>query len=255
MNTTARRAVIVKLLKKYNSVKTVELCKTLNVTRETVRRDLYYLEKQNIARTIRGGAILNVALNETNYERRLHHNVKIKQLIAEQFCKYVHKGDTVYLDYGTTSLAVAKILHTQSELTVITNSIPIINELYKTRGLNLIVLGGAVRQNEGSLYGLDAIQALRHLNINIGFFSGSGIDLAKGLSNHHIGESQLTRQALQQSQIKVVGVEHEKFNKVFTNHIMLIQDIDIVITDQLKDAALINALKQQTHLDQVNTMD
>lgn len=87
------------------------------------------------------------------------------------------------------------------------------------------------------------------------FFSGSGIDLAKGLSNHHIGESQLTRQALQQSQIKVVGVEHEKFNKVFTNHIMLIQDIDILITDQLTDAALINALKQQTHLDQVNIMD
>ncbi|BDR59295.1 DeoR/GlpR family DNA-binding transcription regulator [Xylocopilactobacillus apicola] len=248
MDATARRAAIVNILKKNNFIKILELSKSLNVTRETVRRDLYSLEKKGIVRTVRGGAVLNVAMNETDYDRRAQENIKEKHVIAKAFVDFVSEGDTIYLDYGTTSLAVAKILKHFSELTIVTNSIPIINELYKVSGIEVIVLGGIVRKNEGALYGNSAISAVQDMVINVGFFSGSGITPEYGLTNHHSGEAELARDIIKRCQKKIIGVDHHKFGKAFLNKVMKISEMDVLITENISDEQIIHDLQLNTDL-------
>lgn len=248
MDGTSRQQAIVNILKEDNSVKILELSKRLKVTRETIRRDLYELEKKGLVKTVRGGAVLNAAVNETSYSIRLNQNRKVKAAIADEFAKRIEPGDIIYLDYGTTSLAVAKRLSRMKNITIVTNSIPIMNVLYKVPSIELVVLGGLVRHNEGSLSGRSAENILNEININIGFISGSGLTVKNGLSNHLPEEASLTRQAIKQCQQIAVGVDHEKFGNVFLNKIVAIKDIDVLITDHLTDKNLVKELKAQTNL-------
>ncbi|MCI1985074.1 MAG: DeoR/GlpR family DNA-binding transcription regulator [Lactobacillus sp.] len=252
MDATARRAAIVEILQENSSVKILELSERLNVTRETIRKDLYELEKKDIVTLVRGGAVLNEEINETDYELRLHRNQHAKSAIADEVMTYIEEGDTVYLDYGTTSLAVAKKIKRIKNITVVTNSIPIINELYKCDYIRLIVLGGEVRRNEGSLFGSTGAELLKTLSINVGFFSGSGLTMKFGLVNHHIGEAQMSRIAADRCQRIVVGVEHEKFGSVYLSRIMPVKQMDVLITDQLTDPQLLEELQSQTKLVLVN---
>lgn len=252
MDATARKDAIIKIMTENNTVKILQLSNQLHVTRETIRRDLYDLEKQHLVKMVRGGAILNAPVYETKYEKRLHVNAAAKKSIAKRFCDYVEAGDTIYLDYGTTSYFVAKELANFKNINVITNSLPIIEELYRHEDIHVIVLGGFVRSNEGSLYGELSNFMLERLNINIGFFSGSGLNVEFGLSNHHVGESELTRTVASHCQSVIVGLDHSKFGSVFINHILSLDQIDTLITDQLTDRDLIKQLRGLTDLQLVD---
>ncbi len=248
MDSTARQNEILRVLKENNSIKILELSSLLRVSRETIRNDLYLLEKKGLVKKFRGGAILEAAVDETSYNSRLKQNHAAKHDIAKKFVSFIEKGDVVYLDYGTTCLEVAKLLKRHKGLTIITNSIPIINELYKCSGIKLVVLGGEVRGNEGTLYGTEAVMALENYNISIGFISGSGIIETAGLSNHHIAEATLTRAAIKQCQQVFVGVDHSKFGNVFLNKIISIDSIDTLITDKITDQDLVEKIKKKTNL-------
>lgn len=247
MDATARKLAILDLFKDQESLKISDLCKKLNVSRETVRRDLAELQEENQVKLIRGGATLNVSIDETPYEKRLNLMVKEKEAIAEKFCGFIHDHQTIYLDFGTTCLSVAKKLSRFSNLSVVTNSLPIINELYKNDNITLFVLGGVARKNEGSFAGETARNALKTLNINVGFFSGGGFDINYGLSNYNIVESEVSRDAAKKSQKVFVGVDHSKINSVFSQHIADTSEIDTLITNSLDDD-IYNQLKERVNV-------
>lgn len=225
-------------------LKSLIIVSELHISRETARRDLAELQNQDKVKLVRGGAIIKANKNETAYEKRLNFMEKEKDEIAEAFCKYVKEEDTIYLDFGTTSLAVARKLHRFNKLTVVTNSLPIINELYKDDHISLLVLGGMVRKNEGSFVGEIAKHALGSLNINIGFFSGSGFDLKLGLSNFNFAETELSRTILKQCLCVVVGVDQTKLDQVYSQKVANINEIDILISDEISSKTLIKLRKE-----------
>ncbi|MFD0898539.1 DeoR/GlpR family DNA-binding transcription regulator [Loigolactobacillus binensis] len=247
MDATARKIAIIEIMKEQRSVKISLLAEKMDVTRETIRRDLSSLEQRKLIRLIRGGATLNIPTNETSYERRLRIQSKQKEKIAAAFCEYLKEGDTVYLDFGSTCLAVAKKIKQFKHLTVITNSLPIINELYKSENIQLFVLGGLARKNEGSFFGKEAQNNLKAFSINIGFFSGSGIDTRFGLSNHNMNESDLSREAIKHCQTIAVGVDHTKFGTVLPQRMIAIENIDLLISD-VADKQIITDLCSRTAL-------
>lgn len=248
MDATARQMAIIEIMKVEHSVKISFLADKMNVTRETIRRDLTLLEERKLVRLVRGGAILNISKNETSYEKRLRVQSKQKNEIAATFCDYIEEGDTVYLDFGSTCLAVAKKIKQFDHLTIITNSLPIINELYKSENIQLFVLGGLVRRNEGSFFGKEAQNSLKSFNINIGFFSGSGIDVEFGLSNHSMGESDLSREVIKRCQKIAVGIDHTKFGTVLPQRVMSIETMDLLITDFITDTKIAEQLEEKTTL-------
>ncbi|MEI5990154.1 hypothetical protein A5881_001647 [Enterococcus termitis] len=232
MNAQDRKDYILDILKKNHSVKILKLSKELRVTRETIRKDLYELEKEGLIKKIHGGAVLDSSNQETDYERRKSEYQEAKTAIAKQAAKHIEEGDTIYLDYGTTTLALAKEIMNFKNITVITNTIPIINLLLHSEDINLLIPGGMLRKNEDSLYGPFASNNLQNIFVDIGFFGCGGIDDEVGITNHHMGETMISKEMIHHSQTSIILADHSKFGSIAFNRTATFDEIDIIITDE-----------------------
>lgn len=149
------------------------------------------------------------------------------------------------MDYGTTTLALAKEIVKMKNLTVVTNTIPIVNLLLKNKTIHLIMPGGIVRNNESSLYGPFASNNIKEIYVSIGFFGCSGIDMERGITSHHTGENLVSKEMIQHSQTTVILADHSKFGAVAFNRTATFDQVDIVITDQSRNKEEQQQLTQQ----------
>ena len=141
-----RRNQILALLRKQSMVKIPELAKAFGVSVITIRRDLDELVRTGQVQKVYGGAILAQQADpepeaQRLFHARLAHNHREKMMIGMAAAKLVKDSETIILNIGTTALEVAKHLDDHENLTVLTNSIPILNQLANTR-LNVYSLGG-----------------------------------------------------------------------------------------------------------------
>lgn len=233
MNSTERKDYILNTLDTKHSVRINELSKELKVTRETIRRDLYLLEGEGRIKKVHGGAILETPSGETDYEKRKIENWIGKERIAKTAVSYIEEGDSIYLDYGTTTLALAQELVHLKNITVVTNTIPIINTLIKNKSIDILIPGGVLRNNESSLFGQFALNNICDIFITIGFFGCSGIARQAAITSHHMGEVLISKQMIQQSQTAIVLADQSKFGNIAFNRTANFEDIDIVVTDQI----------------------
>lgn len=232
MNSADRKKFIVDYLEENYSVKINQLSKDLKVTRETVRKDLYELEKQGLIRKVLGGAVIENSKLKSTYKKRKLENYEEKQMIAQKAISFIEPNDSIYLDYGTTVYCLAEEILKMGNVTVVTNSIQIVNLLLKNPTIDIIVLGGLLRKNEDSLSGSFGLSNMDKLSVNYGFFSGGGVDPEFGLTNHNLGEAEISREMFQKSQTKIVLVDHTKYRNVSLNQVAETKDIDFIITDQ-----------------------
>ncbi|MBO0457123.1 DeoR/GlpR transcriptional regulator [Enterococcus hulanensis] len=235
MNSIERKEYILGMLDSEHSVRINELSQELKVTRETIRRDLYTLEDEGRIKKVHGGAILEISTGETDYKKRKIEKWKEKEQIAKKAVSYIEEGDSIYLDYGTTTLALAKEIAKLKNITVVTNTLPIINVLVKNQEINLIIPGGVLRNNESSLFGQFALNNICDIFVTIGFFGCSGIDSKAAITSHHMGEVLISKQMIQQSQTSIVIADQSKFGSIALNRTANFDDIDIVVTDYLPD--------------------
>lgn len=233
MNSTDRKEYILDILDAKHSVRINELSKELKVTRETIRKDLYTLEDEGRIKKVHGGAVSEAPSGETDYEKRKIEKWTEKEQIAKVAANYIEEGDSIYLDYGTTTLALAKEIVKLKNITVVTNTIPIINTLVKNQAIDIIIPGGILRNNESSLFGQFALNNICDIFINIGFFGCSGIDSKAAITSHHMGEVLISKQMIKQSQTSIVLADQSKFGNIALNRTANFEDIDIVVTDQL----------------------
>lgn len=233
MKSTERKDYILNTLDSKHAVRINELSKELKVTRETIRRDLYHLEDEGRIKKVHGGAVLESSYGETDYEKRKIERWAEKEQIAKKAVSYIEEGDSIYLDYGTTTLALAKEIAKLKNITVVTNTIPIINTLVKNKAIDIIIPGGILRNNESSLFGQFALNNICEIFITIGFFGCSGIDSKAAITSHHMGEVLVSKQMIQQSQTAIVLADQSKFGTIAFNRTANFEDIDIVVTDHL----------------------
>lgn len=245
MNSESRKQKIIDYLKKNKTVTILNLSKTLKVSRETIRKDIYELEKAGFLKKTHGGAVLDSSNQESDYEKRKTLNDHEKNQIAEEAVKHIEEGDTIYLDYGTTTFMLAKKLSNFKNITVITNTIPIINELLRNEGINLIILGGSVRKNEDSLFGQMASNNIKDIYVDIGFFGCGGIDPKTGITNHHMGETYISKEMLDHCKSKIFLADHSKFNVTALNKTTELKDVDIIITNEEVDEELKNGIENE----------
>lgn len=238
-----RQNEIIKLLQEFRSVKIADLCKRLDVTRETIRKDLYEMEERGLIKKVHGGAILNKASFETKYANRKSTNNEEKQSIAKNAAEFVSDGDTIYIDYGTTALYFTRELMNKKDLTIITNSLPIASELTEYTEFEVVVIGGVIRKNENSLFGPIAYRSIENLFVDIGFFGIGGIDSKAGYTNFHMGESEVSRLMVKHSQKRVMMADYTKFNTVALNKVASFEDIHVLITDEKADQETLQAIK------------
>lgn len=230
-----RKEKILETLRQKKSVRILDLSKELKVSRETVRKDIMEMEEEGLLKKTYGGAVLDEVNEETDYERRRFENKQEKYFIAERAVQFIEPGDTIYLDYGTTTYALAEQLVNFENLTIVTNSIPIVNLLIHSPGINLIILGGNVRKNEDSLFGTFGLNNAKEIFVDLGFFGCAGIDLKSGVTNYHMGEIEISKLMVEHSSSVILLTDDRKLGKSALYKTADLADIDIIITTTMKD--------------------
>ncbi|REE67318.1 DeoR family transcriptional regulator [Paenibacillus taihuensis] len=226
-----RQDEIIKRIKAKKSVRIGELTKSLNVTRETIRRDLYELEKLGIVKKVHGGAVLNRTCEEPPYAQRSVSRIEAKRAIAVCAADLVEDGDTLFIDLGTTALLFAGAIKHKQNITVITNSLPAAIELATSASVKIILCGGELRQGDLSLSGPIAVKTLDTFHVDKTFIGAGGITLAHGITDYHVGEADIRRQMIDRSKETIVLADYSKFNVTVFTQVCELANVRTIVTD------------------------
>lgn len=250
MLATERQKFIVNNLKQYNFVKVVELSKELNVTEETIRRDLEKLELQQQLKRTHGGAIpyADKDDDEIPFSDRKIMNQEAKLEVAKKAINLIKKNDIIFLDASSTAHYLARLI-TNMELTVLTNSIPVAVELSKKKAIKVILTGGTISENSLSLVGPTAVRSIENLHVDKTFFSCKGFDRDWGVSDSNEQQANVKRRIIQNSDEIILLIDSTKLGqKSFAN----IEDkkvLDYIVVDSGANIEMVkNMISKHTEI-------
>ncbi len=227
-----RHEFIVSKAQAESRVDVTSLAAELDVTPETIRRDLTVLERQGFVRRVHGGAIAVEKLRfEPNVSTRLRTFEPEKDRIGRRAALEIPESATILLDAGTTTAVIARHLPTGGDLTVVTNSVTIAAELEDRSDVSVFILGGRLRARTLAATGEWAIKALAGVHVDIAFMGTNGISTTRGLTTPDQTESATKAAMIASAQRAVVVTDHSKFGVAHFARFADIENIDLVITD------------------------
>ena len=232
MNQTQRHQHILSKLKKEGSVSVVDLCKELDVSSVTIRKDLKMLEdKELLYRTHGGGTLTNPYTVDRPVNEKVMMQSKEKSGIGEVAAQLIEPNDCVLIASGTTVLSLAKNIQPKGNLTVITAALNVALELIHHPQIEVIQLAGPIRKSSSSVTGLYAEKMLEDFSCSKLFLGVDGIDVEFGLTTTNMMEAQLNKSMIKASQKTIVLADSSKFGKRGFGRICGLEDIEQVITD------------------------
>lgn len=209
---------IMRLLAQQQRVKASELAQSLYVSEETIRRDFKYLEEMGKLRRIHGGAILPQLNDEPPLQVRSRMKPQAKASIASKAAGLISDCMVLFLDTGTSTLALAQTLSRFSRLRIITNSLDIAQVVTHQSDNQVLVAPGDVRRNDNALIGPHTLAFASQFNYDIAFMGIGAIDLEQGLMDYHEPEAMLRRTLVKHSRQRVILADDGKFgHRIFVN--------------------------------------
>jgi DeoR family fructose operon transcriptional repressor len=234
---------IMELLRKDRAVKVAVLTELFGVSTETVRRDLDYLEKEGCLKKVYGGAVLDqVDTSEPKFQEREYWYEEEKSELAQLACRLIREKDSVALDSGTTNLKVARALKKSFEsLTILTNSIPVMNELIDKGSFNVIFTGGVLDHGEKAVIGENCLAHLKQYRVNYYFMTPSGISLHSGFTSYGFGEVEVQR-----AMIDIAGHTIALCNSSCFDKVCLMKICDLIRAESvISDSELSREIKER----------
>jgi DeoR/GlpR family transcriptional regulator of sugar metabolism len=229
-----RRQRISELLMERGYADVAELSKQLNANVATIRRDLNKLEAEGAVDRVHGGAYAQAAQTGVlvDFSLRTKFQLDAKRAIARKVASLIEKGDTVYLDTGTTVAMVAEELVGRQPLVVVTNSLAVAQALHSSRGISLYVVGGRYLPYTRALVGPmteHEIEAFRFRKMILGT---AGIDCKnRVITNAAFEEIPLKLAAMRQSDRVILAADTSKFGKPSLISMIPLKDIHTLVTD------------------------
>lgn len=208
-----RREVIREQLKEHKSIQITELAELLQVTRETIRRDLRCMEKDGeLIRTHGGAYILDGVQNDLDLSTRQFLRVPEKEIIASKCAGLIENGDYIFLDDSSTDWFIAReILH--RKIAVLTTSLEIINLLSTSSSVRLFAAGGEYSSATKSFSGSSAAWSLDHYHVDKCFISCRSVSLESGLTDTNDSDAMLHKLALEHSHEKYLAIDNSKLDR------------------------------------------
>ena len=230
-----RRNEILEKLQTDRRVVVSELSQLYDVSEETIRRDLEKLVNDGYAIKSYGGAVINQNVNiELPFNIRKNRNIVGKQHIADLVSRVVKDGDSIMLDASSTAVYIAKALLEKGKknLTVITNSIEIIIELFDAQDWTILSTGGASREGSFALVGPQTDKMIRSYHVDKAIISCKGIDVDAGITDSDELHANNKATMLAAATEKILAVDSSKFDKTAFTNIAPLDDLTMVITDE-----------------------
>ena len=227
-----RQNRVLQIINKQGFAEVENLAADLNVSLMTIRRDLQNLSRQGLINRQHGGATALVPVRgEIDYSFKKTSNRDSKKKIAETALRYIHDGDTLFLDSGTTTYEIALLLAGRKGLTVLTNDITMTAELLKYE-VELILIGGIVQKQTGSISGQPAIEFIQQFRISTAFIGAASIDYEFNVMTPTIEKAYLKREVLKIATQTFLVADASKFYGHSLSKICRLSDLTGVITDK-----------------------
>ncbi len=227
-----RREKILELIQEDGQAKVIDLSRLFKVTEVTIRQDLERLEKDGYILREHGGAYLkNVNSNVRNLTLQNQDYLEEKTMIARKAIEFIHDGDTIILDSGSTTTEIAKLLTGYNNLTVITNALNIAIILGAELGINVVVTGGEFKAPTLSLTGQKAADFFHNLHVDKLFLATAGITLKSGLTYPGISDICVKRAMIESADEIFLVADSSKIGKSAFASLGALSLIHYLITD------------------------
>ena len=230
-------------------MKVVELGETFGISGVTVRSDLDALERARLILRVHGGAVPRKVPpeREASFEESLESSSGAKERIGAAAAAMVVSGQSVLLDVGTTTLAVARALVARADLhdvTVVTNGLTIALELERAiPRFTVVVTGGTLRPLQHSLVDPLARPVLEQMHADIAFLGCNGVDVERGVTNVNLPEAEIKRLMLGASARPVVVADSSKLDRVHLGAVGPLAEVAALITDDGAATARLDAFR------------
>jgi DeoR/GlpR family transcriptional regulator of sugar metabolism len=229
-----RQTLILERVREQGAVRVADLVRALGVSDMTVRRDLELLQERGLIEKVHGGAaaIEGSSLFEPGFTIKSTLMQTEKTLIAGSAATLVTPGTAIALSAGTTTFALARRLIDVPGLTVLTNSVPVADVLYRDgRPDQTVILSGGVRTPSDALVGPFAVEVIRSLHVDTVFMGSHGIDAQSGFTTPNILEAETNRALIEAGRRLVVLADHTKWGIVGISSVARLDEADTIITD------------------------
>jgi len=225
-----RKQAIIDHISREGKVLLGDLSAALNVSEDTIRRDIKELSDEGLLKAVRGGAILHSPI-PLHYREREHQDIRHKEIIADKALKFIKDGQVIIFDAGTSALAVAARLPKELRITVVTNSFPVANILEDHPNAEVIFIGGRLYKFAFSTMGYEAIQSLKNIRADICFLGICSIDLNIGVTGLNYEDSQMKKTMVETSKHIIALSTFEKLDTAENYYICATNEINTIITD------------------------
>ena len=226
-----RHAQIVERLRSAGRVEIGGLSAELQVSGETIRKDLIQLERLGLVRRVHGGAVPPDPLDHEPAVSRRSERYAEKTRIARAALGYLPEQGALVIDAGSTTAILADLMPAVG-LTVYTNALPVALALAQRPQLTVFTLGGRVRP--ATLAEVDEIAArtLADINVDVAFLGSNGLTVDRGLTTPDAAEAATKRLMLRTARQRVLLIDHSKIGLVRGHRHADLADIDVLITDR-----------------------
>jgi DeoR family glycerol-3-phosphate regulon repressor len=219
-----------------------DLADRLQVSAETIRRDLKRLAEAGDVVKTHGRAMLSPRRGEAPFDRRMRESAAAKRAIAALVADMVEDGDSVMLDTGTTTSYVARALLARRGLTIVTNSSDIARTLAIVNDNTVFMAGGQLRADNGAAFGAAAVEFIRRFRVRHAIVSIAAVDAAAGLMNFDWHEAEFGREVLACGERRLVATDASKFGRSALVRVCGLSEVDMLVTDAPPPPALADAL-------------
>lgn len=222
------------------------LAQRLGVTDETIRRNIKALQSKAQVRKVHGGVVLteDLSLTEQPFQVRMDRNATAKRVLAAKLASMISDGDSLFLDIGSTTAYAAQALSNHHNLYIVTNSLVAANTLATQNNNRVFFAGGELRPHDGGSFGQDAIRFIRRFNFQYAIFSVGAVDAKAGFMLHDIQEADLSREAAQRAQTRIILADGDKFGKRAPIVVSDQSAFDILITETTPKPDILSMLEQ-----------
>lgn len=228
-----RRVRILEQVRLRGGMRVSELAQLLGVSAMTIRRDLDALARNGLVTKVHGGATrtgLGAAAPAPAWN--LVSLLAVQDAIAARAALLVRPRTTIALTAGPTAGALARQLGGISQLTVVTNSIPVAGVLHENRQPDqTVIVTGGVRTPADALVGPVTVGTIRSLHVDMLFMDANGADAQAGLTTPDLMEAQTNRAFTERARHLVVLADHSKWGVVALSHVVALSEVGTFITD------------------------
>lgn len=229
-----RQQQILNQLRLNDGVSYQELAAEMQISEDTIRRDIRELADAGLITRVKGGAQQKAILPVTYDERELYANAE-KRIIAQKAAYLFKDGQVVVFDGGTTPFLIVSYLPRNIRLTIITHSYPIANLVFDFPNIDLIFAGGNASKKSKISTGFDVLKKYNKLHANISVLGVHSLHLERGVTDPAIDEADVKTRISEMSDQLIAVPTAERLNAVSTVEICRTEAIDLLVTNLAPD--------------------